>query len=505
MATEIQLASSNSAVLQVPALVSVPAGARSVSFSASALSAGDVTVTASVEGSSKSAAVHVAAQNAAVTSLVPSPLALQGNATGTLTVTLNAAQATATTVTLSNANPTIVEVPASVTIPPGATSAQIAAHALATGTAQITASVNTSSVSAAVDVAQTAPVVTTLVPATLSLPKGRPGLLRVTVSRAPRTATQVSLLSSNPAVASVPAQVNIPAGALTAEFPVMANSDGPVTISASLNGASASSTITIAAAELVNLALAPQAPIRYTGESVAFSATGTMTDGTTQDFTTRVTWTSSNLAVATIATTGIASAQGAGQATISANFSYAGVQTGEQVTVSTSTVFIVKAPSPLALTTAATNVIVGQTVSVTVSTVDPAPSGGLVVFLSGGGGGAGTFPPSLVIPAQQTSATFLFTATGAGIYTINATAPNRIPALLTFTIAPRISVDSISATSGLIGAVITLTGSGFNAVAGNNQVSFAGVNNTTVISPVLSATATQLSVRVPALAETGRI
>src|SRR5262249_18994446 len=282
------------------------------------------------------------------------------------------------------------------------------------------------------------------------------------------------------------------------EFPVMANSVGPATITAMLNGALTSSAITVAPAELVVLAITPQAPIRYVGESASFTATGTMTDGTTQDFTTRATWTSSNPAVATIATTGIASAQGVGQTTIGASFSFAGVQTGEQVTVTTSTVLIVKAPSPLVLATPTTNLIVGQTATVTVSTSDPAPAGGLPVSLSGGGTGAGTFPSAVIIPAQQTSATFVFTASAAGTFTIHAVAPNRLPGLLTFSIAPLLRIDSISATSGLIGAVISLTGTGFNAVAANNQISFAGVNNTSVISPVLSATATQLSVRVPA-------
>ena len=144
--------------------------------------------------------------------------------------------------------------------------------------------------------------------------KGTPGVLRVTVSRAPNMATAVALSSTNPSIASMPAEVNIAAGELFADFPVVANAEGQVTITATLNGGSATASITIAPAELVTLTLSPQAPTNYVGEVVPFSATGTMTDGTTQDFTTRVTWTSSDTAIATIASTGVATPLATGPA-----------------------------------------------------------------------------------------------------------------------------------------------------------------------------------------------
>lgn len=49
-------------------------------------------------------------------------------------------------------------------------------------------------------------------------------------SRAPNVATAVALASSNPGIASVPPEANIPAGALFADFPVVANSEGQATI-----------------------------------------------------------------------------------------------------------------------------------------------------------------------------------------------------------------------------------------------------------------------------------
>ena len=119
---------------------------------------------------------------------------------------------------LANTDPAVAGVPASVVMVAGTVSAQIPVAAIAAGTAQITASVNGTSAASVVEVTPPPPFVTAITPAALSLAKGTPGVLRVAVSRAPSAATPVALLSSDPAVASVPPQVNIPAGALFAVF-----------------------------------------------------------------------------------------------------------------------------------------------------------------------------------------------------------------------------------------------------------------------------------------------
>jgi len=95
-------------------------------------------------------------------------------------------------------------------------------------------------------------------------------VLRVTVSRAPNVPTAVTLVSSDAGVASLPPQVNIPAGALYADFPVTANAVGQATITAMLNNGLATSVVTVAPAELVTLTLSPQTPTNYVGEAVPF-------------------------------------------------------------------------------------------------------------------------------------------------------------------------------------------------------------------------------------------
>jgi RHS repeat-associated protein len=330
-------------------------------------------------------------------------------------------------------------------------------------------------------------------------------VLRVTVSRAPNIATAVALTSSNPSFASVPPEANIAAGALFADFPVLSNAVGQATITATLNGGSATASVTIAPAELVTLTLSPQTPTNYVGETVPFTATGTMTDGTTQDFTTRVTWTSSAASIATIASTGVARVLAAGQTTIGASFTFTAAQTGQPVTIAPTTVLTARHPVALMLTAPTTSLIIGNSTIVTVTSTDPAPAGGLAVALTGSGTGAGTFPTAVTIPVNGTQATFAFGATAEGNFTLTATAPNRLPGAITFAIAPPLVINSVAPASAEIGALITLAGTGFDPNASGNQLVFRGIDNTTVPATTVSATATQLTVKVPPLAESGPI
>ncbi len=64
--------------------------------------------------------------------------------------------------------------------------------------------------------------------------------------------------------------------------------------------------------------VAPAAPAIPLGGTQQFTATGSYSDGSTQNLTTTATWSSSNTAVATIAAGGLATSAGAGSATISA-------------------------------------------------------------------------------------------------------------------------------------------------------------------------------------------
>ena len=72
---------------------------------------------------------------------------------------------------------------------------------------------------------------------------------------------------------------------------------------------------------LSSIAVTPTNPTINTGAIQQFTATGTYSDGSTQNITSQVTWTSSSTAVATINASGLATGVSAGSATITAALS----------------------------------------------------------------------------------------------------------------------------------------------------------------------------------------
>ena len=84
-------------------------------------------------------------------------------------------------------------------------------------------------------------------------------------------------------------------------------------------------------ATLVSIATSPSSPIIPSGLKQQFTATGTFSDGSTQNVTTSVTWTSSNTTAATIDATGLATAAAVGSTTIQASSGSVSNSTGMTV------------------------------------------------------------------------------------------------------------------------------------------------------------------------------
>jgi uncharacterized protein YjdB len=97
---------------------------------------------------------------------------------------------------------------------------------------------------------------------------------------------------------------------------------GTTTIGISSGSVSASATLIVNPAALSSIAISPQTPTIVLGTTQQFTATGTYTDGSTQDATSVVTWSSSDATVAIISNSlgsyGLATSSGQGPATISA-------------------------------------------------------------------------------------------------------------------------------------------------------------------------------------------
>jgi len=120
--------------------------------------------------------------------------------------------------------------------------------------------------------------------------------------------SQASWTSSDATVATVSAGVATGVAA------------GSATLAVSFGGFSASAAITVTSATLVSIAVSPAAASVPTGVLRQLSASGTFSDGSAQDLTAQVVWSSSNNAVATVSNApgsqGLAQSLSAGAANI---------------------------------------------------------------------------------------------------------------------------------------------------------------------------------------------
>ncbi len=124
--------------------------------------------------------------------------------------------------------------------------------------------------------------------------------------------TQVAWSSSNTVIATL--------GATTGK--ALAIRAGSATLKATLQGHSASTTLTVTAATLVSIAITPPIPSIALGTTQQLAATGTYTDNSTQNLTAQVTWVSAATSVATISNAasshGLATSVAAGTSSVRA-------------------------------------------------------------------------------------------------------------------------------------------------------------------------------------------
>ena len=142
---------------------------------------------------------------------------------------------------------------------------------------------------------------------------------------APAGGAVVTLASNNPAAATVAGSVTIAAGSMTGAFSVstsVVTTPTVVAIWGSYGTATYSANLTVTpdtAPVLSSLAVTPSNALMVAGDVQQFTATGTLSDASTEDLTHFVTWISSNPAVATITSQGVATGLDAGSTTIQAS------------------------------------------------------------------------------------------------------------------------------------------------------------------------------------------
>src|ERR1700730_18048169 len=95
---------------------------------------------------------------------------------------------------------------------------------------------------------------------------------------------------------------------------------------------------------LQSIAVTPASPSIAKGTTEQFTATGTYSDGSTQNLTSQATWSSSSPSVATVSTAGVANAVATGSTTIEASLNGMNGSTGLTVTTAATLQSIVVTP-----------------------------------------------------------------------------------------------------------------------------------------------------------------
>jgi RHS repeat-associated protein len=496
--TVVALTSLMPTVATVPSQVVVPAGRVSQSVLVTAVTAGTAEIQASLNGPTRSVTVGVV-PSVTLASLRPEPLALEPGARAQVEVRLGAVAAVDTAVTLTIANRAVAQAPAQLVVPAGDVSARFTVVGGTVGTTTLTASANSSTVSLSVGVGIGAPQVAALAPSTLALARGQGATVRVQLDRASARSQTVTLNSSVAATAAVPSSVIVPAGQTRIDVPVTTGTEGTAVLSAVLNGVTRTATVQVVAPALLGVSLSKTTLDVAATLTDTLSARAHFTDGSQQDITSQVAWSTSAAAVATVSR-GVVSGVRPGQTTVNATYS-----TGGQSYVARSVVTV--GATPIALSVSAPTTLVLNGVATVTVTRAAATAQSLAVSVSRGGASV-TAPTSVTIPANARSASFVVNATALGSTTLVVSAAGYTSASASINVVaaagPR--VTGMSPTQGPpLTTIVTVSGAGFGANLSDNAVSFAGAGSTRLNGTVLTASTTQLTVRVPAGAVTGPI
>ena len=264
-------------------------------------SPGTATITAISEGKSGAATITVSQGAVATVAVTPSPLAMTVGQTTQLTAILKDAVGgvlNGRTVSWSSSNSAVANV-----------TAQGLVTAVAPGSATITATSEGKSGTASVTITTVAVGSVTIQPQGPSVVVGTTAQLSATVRDANGnvvTDRAVAWSSSNPAVATVSQSGVVTAAAL-----------GVTTITATSEGKSGTTAVTVIPLPIATITVAPSTKTILAGDTAPFTAT--VKDALGSVLTGRVlVWSSSNPSVATVSSTGVATGTGVGVTTITA-------------------------------------------------------------------------------------------------------------------------------------------------------------------------------------------
>jgi trimeric autotransporter adhesin len=203
-----------------------------------------------------------------------------------------------------------------------ATGGKGVATGLSAGTAHVQAQLGTVTGAATFTISSAIVTSLSVLPKSATLPVGFTQVLTATATYSDATTRDVTTLavwsSSDPTLAAV---ANATSGGV-ASGTVTSVKPGMVTVTASFGGASDTAQVTTTVAVITEIDVAPTTAATPAGGQQKFTATAKISDGTTSDVTTQVTWSSSDAAVVAVSNAsgskGLATSLKPGAATITA-------------------------------------------------------------------------------------------------------------------------------------------------------------------------------------------
>jgi uncharacterized protein YjdB len=456
----VTLESAAPGIAIVTSPVIIPGGATRGSATMTGLAEGITNLTATASGfASGLAIVTVTAPTLVSLAISPADLSVPVGARLQLTAvgrfTDNTTRDVTGQVTWTSADPLLVSISTTGLV-----------TALMSGTTTVTAATPMGvTASTTVTVVLPPPALAGLTPPSLTIPQGSAGTFTVTLSAGPPGETTISLTSSDAAIASVPATISIPGGSLGAPISVIGVAPGTVTITATLNGNSQHSSVTVRPAGPTLMSLSPIALQMAPGAS----ATMTLTLTAVGETDTTVALTSSDPTIAALPAGGGLTIL-AGQTSQSVNVS--GVAPGRatitaalngsalhgQVTVTTAPPTVVNLrPTTLGLAEGARGEL-----TVTLSAAQPSAVD--VAVATGDSWAIGLPAGQVTVPANATTVTFPVTGVHSSVTTVTATlngsatvagvwVRQTLPALRTLTCPPAVSVGAMARCTLTLSAV----------------------------------------------------
>lgn len=456
----INLNSSNPSVVPVPAIITMPGNTAWMQFQ---LTVGQVTtptpVTITATLNSGSASAQFTLQPPSLKSLTISPSTISGGAQPQGIVMLNGqAPAGGAVVTLTSNSPS-VSPPASVFVEAGSFSVSFpipTSAVTANTTATVTASYAGASAEAQVTLTPQQPPSTLTLSPTSTTGRGGSSFATVTVASPSFTDQILQVASSNPAVASVPNGVMIPAGSTTGGFNIFTSSVSTqtvVTISVSGGGVTKTADLTVnpeapappptpGTPSLLSPAADAKVgqPITFDWSDVANATRYEIQIDDSKNFTAPLTF-SQMVSVSQATITGLPaqrlfwrvrafnSADVAGPFSSSRRFTAGAVSTPPPP------------PSPTSLSAVSvspTSVVGGTTAKGTITLTSGAPSGGALVSLSSANPSVAAVPSSVTVAAGASSVTFNITTSAVTANTsVGITATyNGVSRTTTLTVTP---------------------------------------------------------------------